>query len=447
MKKIFTLGLMVFFIVILNNAFSQSSKLSEFKPEIKSGKLVPSSQNVIDGNMTSILTQMWVPNNWVDQSRVLYSYSGEMVTEVYFDSLVNGNWKTYGSIIMEYNNDNKLMREISNYYESDGTLVHGVKWEFQYSGNNMIEWTQFMWDVDQSIWESYEKTVYTYTGDLVSKLEDYNDMGDGSWELESETAFQYDGQNREIESLTRTWSSVDNEFTNSELAVKEYYKAEKMSKWESKSWDLENQQWSEENYWLFEYTYDGNDNCILEVSTISFGLMGFSYQTKSKQTSVYDANNYLIETIDYTWDEMSAQYLPVLKSEFSNSAEGLVEVIIEYSYSGGEWVKVLKHIYDYDGAVDVNIKFEIPTEIVLNQNYPNPFNPTTVISYYLTEMDDVELDVYNILGKHILNLVNKSQSSGLHEVNFDAMNLASGIYIYQLKTSTVLLSKTCILLK
>jgi hypothetical protein len=73
----------------------------------------------------------------------------------------------------------------------------------------------------------------------------------------------------------------------------------------------------------------------------------------------------------------------------------------------------------------------------LEQNYPNPFNPTTEIRYRLLVTGIVTLKVYNILGKEIAILVNEELAAGEHEVKFDATDLPSGIYFYQLRVSAL----------
>ena len=70
----------------------------------------------------------------------------------------------------------------------------------------------------------------------------------------------------------------------------------------------------------------------------------------------------------------------------------------------------------------------------LSQNYPNPFNPTTTITYRLKKTVKVSLIVYDILGREVARLVNGRQNAGKHQVRFNANNLASGVYIYRLKT-------------
>ncbi|MDR3665687.1 MAG: T9SS type A sorting domain-containing protein [Ignavibacteriaceae bacterium] len=83
----------------------------------------------------------------------------------------------------------------------------------------------------------------------------------------------------------------------------------------------------------------------------------------------------------------------------------------------------------------------------LNQNYPNPFNPSTIISYQIPQNSFVTLKVYNILGKEVATLVNEQQVAGLYNFNFNAIHLASGIYIYKLTAGSFTSVKKLTLLK
>ncbi|MEJ2618214.1 MAG: T9SS type A sorting domain-containing protein [Ignavibacteriaceae bacterium] len=75
---------------------------------------------------------------------------------------------------------------------------------------------------------------------------------------------------------------------------------------------------------------------------------------------------------------------------------------------------------------------QILDDYSLAQNYPNPFNPTTRIKFYLKESSKVKLDVYNMIGQKVAELVNQELPSGFHEVEFNGAGLASGVYIYRL---------------
>lgn len=92
-------------------------------------------------------------------------------------------------------------------------------------------------------------------------------------------------------------------------------------------------------------------------------------------------------------------------------------------------------------------EFRKQNSFILKQNYPNPFNPNTVISYNLHSKSDVLLTLYNILGQKIKILVEKRQNAGSYQIEFNADNLPSGIYLYELKANDFCDSKKMIFLK
>lgn len=90
---------------------------------------------------------------------------------------------------------------------------------------------------------------------------------------------------------------------------------------------------------------------------------------------------------------------------------------------------------------------EIPSSVTLHQNYPNPFNPSTVIGYQLPEAGMVRLAVYDILGRHIVTLVEETQPPGTHQVRWDASRMASGIYIYRIQAGNFTETRKMVLIK
>lgn len=102
----------------------------------------------------------------------------------------------------------------------------------------------------------------------------------------------------------------------------------------------------------------------------------------------------------------------------------------------------------YGQIVSVNIEENvIPSSIELYQNYPNPFNPSTVISWLLPVGNNVQLIIYDILGREIITPVNIYQPAGKHEFLFDASDLSSGLYIYRLKVGKQSIHKKMLLVK
>lgn len=92
-------------------------------------------------------------------------------------------------------------------------------------------------------------------------------------------------------------------------------------------------------------------------------------------------------------------------------------------------------------------KSEVPVQYDLSQNYPNPFNPSTTIKFGLPEKANVTLTIYNQLGQKVAVLLNGEQDAGYHIVEWNAGNLVSGIYFYELKTEKFRSVKKLLLMK
>jgi hypothetical protein len=83
----------------------------------------------------------------------------------------------------------------------------------------------------------------------------------------------------------------------------------------------------------------------------------------------------------------------------------------------------------------------------LAQNFPNPFNPATVIGYHLAATRDVQLVVYDLLGREIQTLVSQRQTAGTYSVSFNASRLATGVYFYRLKAGDFVQTRKLLLLR
>ncbi len=88
-----------------------------------------------------------------------------------------------------------------------------------------------------------------------------------------------------------------------------------------------------------------------------------------------------------------------------------------------------------------------PREFLLSQNYPNPFNPKTNIVYQLPMSSKVKIAVFDMTGKEVSILVNEMQSPGDYEIEWDARDYSSGVYICRLEAGPFVSTKKLILLK
>src|SRR5690606_38743942 len=101
-------------------------------------------------------------------------------------------------------------------------------------------------------------------------------------------------------------------------------------------------------------------------------------------------------------------------------------------------------------VTDMNAESEeeiLPKSIVLHQNYPNPFNPSSVIQFEIPQSSHVTITVFNVLGQKVDALLDKEMQAGYHSIVWNAEQLPSGIYFYQLSSGITNLIKKGILLR
>lgn len=145
-------------------------------------------------------------------------------------------------------------------------------------------------------------------------------------------------------------------------------------------------------------------------------------------------------------DFLENNYLKVgtFQIQRKNKKFDFSSIFVNWNFSGENITIITGHLFsditvpsdfisDF-GLTDIkNSETQIPNNYELEQNYPNPFNPSTKIKFFLKESGKVNLDVYNLIGQKVAELINEELPTGFHIVNFKASDLASGIYIYQLK--------------
>ena len=94
----------------------------------------------------------------------------------------------------------------------------------------------------------------------------------------------------------------------------------------------------------------------------------------------------------------------------------------------------------------------IPDVYALQQNYPNPFNPITTLRYDLPEQANVNIIIYDMLGRQVRTLLNQTQDAGYRSVIWNATNnygkpVSAGVYLYQIQAGEFVQTRKMVLLK
>jgi ligand-binding sensor domain-containing protein len=202
-----------------------------------------------------------------------------------------------------------------------------------------------------------------------------------------------------------------------------------LAKYDNLSWEVYNRE--EEDYWAVScLAIDNSGSKFIGTGASTSATLGM-LRFDGTVWSQFDENNSGLPShhiCNICIDKFNNKWIG---TNYGDSGTGAGLVIFN---EGGV-------VTDIKGVFSVN-----PNHYKLKQNYPNPFNPSTTIEYSIPETSNVTLKVFGLLGSEVATLVNKIQTQGNHEVEFNASGLTSGLYFYRLKTGNLVETKKMILL-
>ena len=221
-------------------------------------------------------------------------------------------------------------------------------------------------------------------------------------------------------------------------------------------------------HYEFDLEANGLDlgtNSMIFFDTTSKTLYGYNTLSESWTTRTIDEKPYIcIDTgyIGLISEEIGYVHYNKFYA-YNGLADSWVELVPNGTHSGflvGKRTALVVRstdIYAFDPertVVDVAEEetAPLPTGYSLGQNYPNPFNPSTVIEYSLPRRDQVEITIYNLLGRKVRTLLDQTQDAGQYRVTWNGRDdngavVGSGLYLYQVKSGLFSSSKKMLLVK
>ncbi|MCG6958975.1 T9SS type A sorting domain-containing protein, partial [bacterium BMS3Abin03] len=189
---------------------------------------------------------------------------------------------------------------------------------------------------------------------------------------------------------------------------------------------------------LTTFTADINNNFIQLNWQTSTEVKNYGFEVE-RASIAQNLSHYHID-----WQKIGF----VLGAGNSNSPKSYT--FIDKNIIPGVYLYRLKQIdtdgsYIYSKEIEINLVNSF--EFKLKQNYPNPFNAITIIKYSIPEASIVRMKIFDILGREIITLVNENKIGGNYEIRFDAKNLSSGIYYYQIRAGKFIDTKKFVLIK
>ena len=179
-----------------------------------------------------------------------------------------------------------------------------------------------------------------------------------------------------------------------------------------------------------------NNQIVLELSNISSTETAKNLEVKLIKNSnhlTFNQTEKMIENITQG-EETEATFTFDVEYNIGNVEADTIEFLITDN----------KSIYQTKQFI---LQYSLPTEYNLEQNYPNPFNPSTSIRYQVSSISQVSIKVYDILGNEVTTLVNEQKEPGYYEIEFNAIQFASGVYIYRLQAGSFVSTKKMMVIK
>ncbi|MCH8569436.1 MAG: T9SS type A sorting domain-containing protein [Balneolales bacterium] len=376
---------------------------------------------------------------WANESRLVFEYESGRILSAFFQVYMNG-WTDVMKEEFEFETvDGRAVLSTVSVYEKNGgwELVGFTELNYEMPGSLVIDIFEVSGGSGELIPEL--QIIVDAAEDGVSQI--INDFWDGNNWLDKNQLFYHDISFWEAyEFILYLSPFVD--YGSNMLMMEAMNFPEKMT---SSFWD--GSEWVEES--RMETSFN-SENGVIESKVWLYSYFDpFSESWEPEFREILFFNN------NGTYDSGSGdlyfgddEWFPFFKEKFSYNEENLlsmVELILSFT---GEDVPVQRSRIGYENnPVSVVPDNELAKAITLDQNYPNPFNPATTIAFTLPASESVRLAVYNIAGQRVALLVNETLQAGTHSVRFDASNLASGLYLYQLETQNTSLTRKMMLVK
>lgn len=172
---------------------------------------------------------------------------------------------------------------------------------------------------------------------------------------------------------------------------------------------------------------------IVPVELTSFAAIGTRDGVQLNWETATEINNHRFE-IERSNDSQNFTIVGFVNGRGTTTEKSSYS-FIDKGLNEGKYYYRLKQV-DYNGAYEysqvIEVEFSVPQVFSLAQNYPNPFNPSTTLSFGLPVESNITLSVYNSLGELVKVVAQGTLQAGTHNMNFEAVDLPSGIYMYTL---------------
>ena len=373
-----------------------------------------------DGNMISQTTRSLDEEEWIILSQTDKEYQNGLLMRETYKEVSDGFETLEFQERYSYDYTDGMISEVIYEEWVDGEWIVGYKDEYTIENGKITEGTTFYWENDE--WDPMVYYTFEIENDtLIATTQISDDMG--SWVNYGREMYP----NLTLEELYQVELNILESIQFSMLTSFVQYPDYLSQEWDGEKWLNSELQYT---------TIYNTPNQALDTKYVN-ALSWEDNEWKPYLSLVQyyngkvQADSTVLSFFTYTGAE-TEEWVVHNKESYTYNSAGLFDEIVSivYPFQGAN---VYKHKFEWNGVSTGVEGHEQPASFRLNPAYPNPFNPTTNITYELEKAGNVQVNVYDMLGRFITTLVNGTQTAGEHHVLFDANNLASGIYIVRME--------------
>ena len=353
------------------------------------------------------------------------------------DANPNGEWVNFLRTTFEYDNSGNDTLEVSEFWEpSSGTWLNAQRIHRMYDAQDRIELArQETWNLFNSSWENELRTQHTYESS--STVEVVETWDGSSWMNEARTTTMLNNNDLPTGSLTEDWDGSD--WVNDEQSTNTYTTFEGTEKFEQivfEDWETGSNSWVNESRSRFSY------DSIIPVELARFAAqrsgrdgVRLTWQTASEtNNSGFEVQRQTSASPSGSWN--TVQFVEGAGTTSEPQSYRFTDRSVPYE---AEAVRYRLRQVDLDGSAELSSTVEVrigsPARLALRAPFPNPAQGQATVRYELPEATDVQIAVYDLLGRRVATPVEGQKNAGRSQFRLRTQQLPSGTYILRLQAA------------
>ncbi len=434
--------------------------------------------------LTEQIAQDWDPtaNDWLNQSRVAWTrnsagFATEQLIESWNDA--TGVWMPEARTTFTLNSQNRAEETLTEGWDPDANGGQGgyepvqrVTSTFDGDGNTLTRTTE-IWDEGSGTWFLWNRSTSSYeNGNLIQQVFESLNFFTGMFGPSLRTNFEYDGAGRTISRIRETYDDATSAWENSSRRLWTY---------DGNGIETEDLEQTWNGDWVNDYrevtTYEGTpsnptsetvtaqdwdgsdwvnrDRGVFTVNSSTEWvqleqdwdpILG-DWVNRDQDIITLNSNGDFVESVTQSWDVGQSAWVNEDRGTVVYNNDGLITEFVNQIWDGSQWVNESRLIQAYGEFTGTAIEETPEGRFALEANYPNPFRGETTIRYTIPAAHNVTVEVFDLLGRRVMTLLDGLSAAGTHALNVDGKELAGGLYVYRLKSNNVTLSRTMMLVR